>query len=33
MKIGRRVAHVVKQGWAISLVTGTKFRYNPDRKG
>lgn len=26
--IKRRVAHVVVNGWAISLVTGNRFRYS-----
>jgi len=25
--IKKRVVHIVKNGWAISLVTGNKFRY------
>jgi hypothetical protein len=31
-KIGKRVVHVVKNGWAVSLVTGNKFRYEPGRR-
>lgn len=26
--IRKRVPHVVRNGWAISLVTGNKFRYS-----
>jgi len=31
-KIKRRVVHVLKNGYAISLVTGNKFRYPKKRK-
>ncbi|MCF7910554.1 hypothetical protein K9L16_02675 [Candidatus Pacearchaeota archaeon] len=31
-KIKRRVVHIVKQGKAISLVTGNKFKYKPRKK-
>jgi len=28
-----RVVHVVKNGWAISLATGNKFRYKKEEVG
>ena len=30
--IQRRVVHVVVDGWAISLVTGHKFKYRKGKK-
>ncbi len=30
-KIKRRVVHVVSNGFAISLVTGNKFKYSPKK--
>jgi hypothetical protein len=31
--IGKRVIHVVIKGWAISLVTGHRFKYKKARVG
>jgi hypothetical protein len=31
-KIKRRVAFVVENGYAISLVTKTRFKYNPKKR-
>ena len=30
-KINKRVVHVVNKGYAISMVTGHKFRYDPEK--
>jgi len=30
--VKKRVVHVVKNGWAISMVTGNRFRYVENRR-
>ncbi len=30
--INRRVLFIVRNGWAISVITGYKFRYRPRRR-
>jgi hypothetical protein len=31
-KLRKRVLFIVKNGWAVSVITGYKFKYEPKKK-